>query len=211
MSGTNNSGTGGYIIDRPPGPPTGDQITAAMQIMVSQLADLPGVLVRPRWQPTPPTQPAAGVTWASVGVIQFEADEYPYIVHDGSTTLSGETSPGVDRMQRHGTLTVLVSFYGPASEDCAGRLRDALYISQNMEPLTAFGIKPQAVHDLTRTSEIINQQFIERVDTRIELRQQIDRIYPVFDIAAAEVVLDTDTGIQDTITVTPSTVIRPGS
>jgi hypothetical protein len=190
MSETNTSATGGYIIDRPPVPPTGTQITAALQQMVAQLADLPGTLVRPRWQPVPPTQPSADTTWAAVGVTMTEVDEYPYIIHDPTTTLPGQPNPGVDRMTRWSTLTVMVSFYGPEADDCAARFRDAFYVGQNWEPLSALGLKMYSVHDLVRAAEIINQQFIDRFDLRMELRQQIDRVYPIFDIAAANVGVD---------------------
>jgi hypothetical protein len=210
MSGanTNTSATGGYVIDRPPTPPTGAQITAALQVMVAQLADLPGALVRPRWQPTPPTQPSVETTWAAVGVTMTEVDEYPYIRHDPNTTLPNQTNPGVDRMQRWATLTVTASFYGPESEECAGRFRDAFYMPQNSEPLHALGLKQLSVHDLTRAAEIINQQWIDRFDVRMELRQQIDRVYPIFDIASAEVtVTNDDTGITTDIVVNEDTVI----
>jgi hypothetical protein len=205
MSGTNTntSATGGYIIDRPPFPPNGDAVTRAMQIMVAQLSDLPGILVRPRWQPMPPTQPAVETTWAAVGVIRVEADAYPYIQHHGKTVWPGLPDPGLDQMQRHATVSVMVTYYGPGAEDAAASLRDALFMPQNMEPLVAVGAKLLEVHDMTRVPEIMNQQYIDRVDLRIDLRRQIDRTYPIFDIAAAQVDLHTDTGITDTITVEP--------
>jgi hypothetical protein len=205
MSGSaaNDSSTGGYVLDRPlPGPPSGEQITAVVQNMVAQLSGLPGVLVRPRWQPFPPTQPAANVTWAAVGIIKTETDEYPYIAHDGTTQLAGAPGPGADRMQRHATVTIMASFYGPDAEDAAGSVRDALYIQQNMEPLAVIGAKILSVHDIQRAPEIINQQFIDRVDVSIELRQQIDRVYPILDIASAVAQVNTDQG-STLVTVVP--------
>lgn len=187
MSGSNNSSTGGYIVDRAPLPASGDAVTAAMQTMIAQLAQLPGNMVRPRWQPMPPTQPAVDQTWAAVGVIRTEADAFPYIAHDGATTLPGETAPGVDRMQRHSTVTVLATFYGPNADDAAVSVRDALYVPQNMEPLAPLGLKLLEVHDLTRAPEIMNQQFVDRVDLRIDMRRQINRVYPIFDLNAARV------------------------
>jgi hypothetical protein len=177
-------------------------VTAAMQTMVSQLSNLPGTLVRPRWQPMPPTQPDAGTTWAAVGILRTEADQFPYIVHDPSTTLPGQSSPGVDRMQRHATISVIVTYYGPLAEDSAAMLRDALYVPQNMEPLTAISAKILEVHDMNRVPEIINQQFIDRVDLRIDLRQQINRVYPIFDIASAAVQVNTEQG-STIVTVVP--------
>src|SRR3954451_5431446 len=111
MSGT--SADGGYATDRPPGPPAAHEIEAALQFMIAQLADLPGNLVRPRWQPLPPVQPDAAVTWVSVGVVAVEADDYPSIRHVSDESLDGVLPPGYDVMTRHQTLTVEAAFYGP--------------------------------------------------------------------------------------------------
>jgi hypothetical protein len=206
MSG-NTSATGGFVTDQPPRPPTGDQITAAMQQMIVALGILPGSLVRPRWQPMPPAQPPVTTTWAAVGMTQVEADEYPYIVHDSRVTLPGQTAPGVDRMTRHATLTVLATFYGPGAEEAAGAVRDGLYLPQNMEPFSAIGAKLLAVHDLARNPEVQNQQYVDRIDMRLEFRQQFERVYPIFDLAAADIVLRTDTGISTDIPVEPGSQV----
>ena len=205
MSGsasTNTSATGGYVIDVLPGPPMGEAITGALQNMVANLASLPGSLVRPRWQPMPPTQPPADVTWASVGVTRTEADDYPYLVHDGATQLVGAVGPGVDRMQRHSTITVLCTFYGPAAENAAAAWRDALYVPQNWEPLRALSIKFRNIRDLARVPELVNQQWIDRIDVEIELRHQIDRVYPILNLDGADIAMIANRGATgDTLEV----------
>jgi hypothetical protein len=209
MSG-NTSATGGYIIDVPPPPPTGEEITSALQIMVATLTGLPGNLVRPRWQPMPPVQPDATVTWASIGVVSVEADDYPYLKHDGAAQLVGAPGPGVDRMTRHSTLTVIATFYGPNAETCAGAMRDGLYVQQNWEPLTGVSLKLRGIYDLARAPELINQQWIDRFDIRMELRHQIDRIYPVLNLDGADVNIRQDNGAPDTlVTVREDTELRP--
>ena len=50
-------------------------------------------------------------------------------------------------------------------------------------------IKLRTVHDMTRAPELINQQFINRIDLKIEFRQQINRFYPVFNFDAAPTVV----------------------
>jgi hypothetical protein len=204
MSG-NNSATGGYFPDTPPpAPPSADAVQAALQTMVSALTSLPGNLVRPRWQPMPPAQPDASVTWCAIGVTMVEMDNFPSIHHVSNVVLPGQTNPGYDHMRRHGTVTVQVSFYGPASEDAAGQLRDALYLPLNIVPLTdAAQMKLYEVQDLARVPEIINQQFVNRIDSRLIFRIQIDRTYPVFDLNGAEVQLIADHGEQRDIIVSP--------
>ena len=210
MSG-NTSATGGYVADVPPPPPSGDQITAALQNMISTLTGIPGTLVRPRWQPMPPAQPDASVSWASLGVTRTEADDYPYLLHDGATTLPGAAGPGVDRMQRHSTVTVLITFYGPASESYAGSFRDALYVHQNWELLYQLGLKFKAIHDLARLPELINQQWVDRFDVQLDLRRQIDRVYPILNLDGADVVLRTDNAndVPTDVSVRENTVTYP--
>jgi hypothetical protein len=178
-------------------------LIGVLQNMVSQLSGIAGMLVRPRWQPMPPTQPPVDTTWAAVGIIKTEADGFPYIAHDGATTLAGQTNPGVDRMQRHSTITLMATFYGPQAEDAAAGFRDALYVPQNREPLMGVGVKLLGVHDLTRAPEIINQQYIDRIDLQIDLRQQIDRVYPVFNLNGAVIDIRADTGATANVVVTP--------
>jgi hypothetical protein len=200
MSG-NTSATGGYIPEVPPPPPTGREVTAALQQAVVGITGLPGDLVRPRWQPMPPSQPDAAVTWASVGITHVEADDYPYIVHDGTTRLPGAVGPGVDRMQRHATLTVLATFYGPEAEDVAGVFRDGLHVQQNWEPMHLVGMKLREVRDLARNAELVNQQWIDRLDIQLEMRGQIDRTYPVLNLAGAQIALKTDKPTETDITI----------
>jgi hypothetical protein len=185
MSGT--SATGGYIGPVAPQPPTADAVQSGLQQMVTALSGLPGPLVRPRWQPMPPTQPDVATTWASIGVTMVEADEYPYLRHYGGTPMQPGMPPGYSVMQRHMTLTVVVTFYGPAAEDAAGMMRDGLYVGQNFEPLMSLGLKLRTIHDLARAPEEINRQYVDRVDLRLELRQQVNRTYPIFDLVGADV------------------------
>ena len=162
--------------------------------MVVALTGLPGNLVRPSYQAMPPAQPAVDVTWAAVGVHHIEADDYPFIVHDGATTFPGMPGPGVDRMQRHYTYRVLVSLYGPRSATLAGMLSDAMYVSQNYEDLRVLGLKLRETRTQARNAEFINQQWIDRVDVEITLRRQVDRVFPVLNIEGADVVLRADDG-----------------
>lgn len=200
MSGT--SADGGYLTDRAPGPPSAEAVERGLQTCIAALAELPGNLVRPRWQRLPPVQPDAAVTWAAVGVVAVEADNFPAIVHVGGQALPG-LPPGYDVLTRHQTVTLEATFYGPAAEDCASRVRDALHLPLNLEPLSGLGLKLREVHDLARAPEIINQQWINRVDLRIEFRQQIDRSYAVLDLVGARAVLSDGT-ITSTAEVSPT-------
>jgi hypothetical protein len=195
---TNTSATGGFVLDRPPGPITSEQLERVIQLTVATLANLPGPLTRPRWQPMPPTQPPADVTWCSVGVQRIEMDEYPNLRHF-DIQLPGARGRGADEMQRHGTITVLVTMYGPEAEDAAAQLRDALYIPQQMEGMHP--LKLLTVRDLARAPEMVNQQYINRVDLEIEFRMQTTRIYPILNLNGADIVVRTENGPRSPIEV----------
>lgn len=206
----NTSATGGYLIDRPPLPPNDAQIVAMLQNMVSQMSGLPGHLVRPRWQSMPPTQPDASVTWASIGTVRQEVDDFPQIFHDGHAWLDGAIAAGASRMQRHSTLYVLLTVYGPLSVDIAQRMRDAMYMPQQMEMMAP--LKVLVVEDMMiAPSEWHNNQWVGRIDLTIQFRLQIDRTYPVLNLEGADLVLHNDEpGSTPTeITVRPGLMVNP--
>lgn len=215
MSG-NTSATGGYLPEVARRPPDADTVQKALQQMVAAISTLPGELVRPRWQPMPPVQPDVTVTWASVGVQRVDADEYPYMKHVSDKALQPGMPPGYSIMQRHATLTVVCTIYGPAAEDVAGMLRDGLYVAQNFEPVRSLGLKLRTVHDLARNPELVNQQYINRVDLSLEFRMQLDRVYPIFDLDGADVTitdgrLTAKASVRGAAPIPPATRGRSGS
>lgn len=212
MSGTNanDSASGGYLVDQPPPPATVNDLQAALQTALTALSGLPGSLVRPRWQPMPPVQPPVETTWLAVGVTNVEADEYPFLLHVGDVVLPGATAPGYTIMQRHSTITVVASFYGPMADGTAAQVRDALYIPQNYEGLMPVGMKLRTIHDIQRVPELINQQYVDRADLRMEFRAMSSRTYPIRDLAGADVTINTDTPPKaETIQIRSDSILYP--
>lgn len=207
MSGT--SATGGFITDVAPAPPTSADVDAAIQQLIVGTTGLAGTLVRPRWQPLPPSQPDASVTWAGFGVYAVETDDYPYIQHIGAVVLPGQANPGYSILQRHSTIRTLISFYGPLAEDMSGRFSAAVYIEQNWEPMAAVGCKLYETEEQARMPELVNNQWIDRLDLKLIMRRLTIRYYPVFDLDGAVVDLRNER-FAETVTVTPTTVLRPG-
>jgi hypothetical protein len=210
VSGTavNDSSTGGYIVDVPPPPASVEDFQSALQVALTALSGLPGNLVRPRWQPVPPAQPPADVTWVAIGVTMVEADEYPFFEHVGGVTLSGATAPGYTIMQRHQTITVVATFYGPQADAVAAQVRDAFYVPQNYEGLAQVGLKLRTIHDLQRVPELMNQQYIDRADLRMEFRALSLRTYPIRDLDGADFTINTEQG-SETFQIREDTVIYP--
>jgi hypothetical protein len=181
-----------------------------LQTAVATISGLPGNLVRQRWQATPPTNPPPHVTWCAVGVTGIESkDDYPYIHHDGTMQLPGTPGPGADILHREVTLKAIVTIYGPDPDVIAGMLRDGLYVQQNWEPLHVLGIRMHTVHDLSWTPEFINQQWIDRYDLELIMRQEMVRVYPVLNLDGADVLLHPPPVPDQPVTVREDTVPRP--
>ena len=208
MSG-NTSATGGYIREVLPLPASGGEITAALQKAIATITGLPGNLVRPRWQPIPPTQPPLDVSWGSIGLSRIETTDYPYIRHDGDIQLAGAPGPGADFLERESKLVALATFYGPLAEVHAGALRDGFYIQQNWELLRPLGLKLQTVRDLSWTPEFINQQWVDRVDIEITMSRSLVRVYPVLNIVGADVLVHAPPCPDELVVVREDTEIRP--
>lgn len=172
-----DSSTGGYLAPSSAAPPEDAVLTNLLQQAVVGITGLSGKLVRPRWQPTPPAEPAITVDWCAIGITKRLPDTYAYIRHNAAGN-------GSDEMQRHESLTALASFYGPNCQGFATRLSDGLQIPQNREALRAAGLALTASGGLTRAPEQKNEQWIDRCDLEIELRRQIDRAYPVLNLAS---------------------------
>ncbi len=156
-------------------------LDAALQALLVGVTGLPGAMVRPRWQPVTPKQPAPSSDWCAFGVMTIDPDANPALSHDPSAN----GGKGGDTLLRHEQLTVLCSFYGPNGQQNAGLLRDGMYIAQNSEvlhlALTAF----VGAGSITTAPELVNEQWIKRYDITLMLRRQVVRTYQVQNILSA--------------------------
>ena len=181
----NDSASGGFLAPADILTPDGDGLDDALQALVAGVTGLDPTLVRPRWQPTPPQQPERDVTWAAVGVQSQAPDDNPYEAHD-------PTGEGVDHVQRHETLAVMVSFYGPQSQAVAGILRDGLFIGQNREAASALGLRLVEVGALARVPSLVNTIWLNRVDVPVTFRRQVNRTYPIRNLLSAVGTIQSD-------------------
>lgn len=177
-----NSSTGGYLA------PVGEQpiddaaLDAVLQRYVSGVTGLPGAMVRPRWQPTVPKQPAVDVNWCAIGVQDDEQDPVASIIHD-------PTGEGSDTLQRNEVLTVLASFYGPGAKGLARIFADGIQIPQNQEAIAAEGLAFVDSDRVIAAPELLNEQWIRRYDLSFRLRRQVVRTYAVLNVESAQATL----------------------
>lgn len=152
-------------------PPSSDQaLDIVFQRAIAGITGIPGNLVRPRWQATPPTQPSKDTNWIALGIVREVPDTYAHVRQDPANN-----QQVIQR--RHWTLETLVSCYGPAASAYLLRLRNGLLISENLEALRADNIAFQEGGDETTVPELINQQWYRRVDVPLTFRRQVEMRY----------------------------------
>ncbi len=122
----NTSATGGYLQPEP-GLARSD-IERLLGDVIAGITGLSRDLVRERTA-VPPAQPENGATWCSFGIAK-RSESKSQVQH-----YETEDGQGMSRVLTLETLTVAASFFGPACEDMALKLKAGLYISQNREPL----------------------------------------------------------------------------
>lgn len=184
---SNTSATGGFLS---PGTSTvnDDALDDLLQAMVVGVTGLPGSLVRPRFQQSPPKQPDATVDWCAIGVHEISPDDNPVVRHD--PLMNG--GAGGDVLERSEQLDVLASFYGPHAAHFAGLLRDGLYIPQNRETLAAAGVAFVTVGDKTRAPALVGTQWLNRFDIHVTLRRVVALTYGVQTLLTAGVDIDNE-------------------
>jgi hypothetical protein len=181
----NTSATGGYLAPAPtPAPVEGDALMQLLQQVVVGVTGMDGMLVRPRWQLNEPNQPSVTTDWCAIGVMRRIAQDYPYQQHnpagDGST-----------RMLRWETLEILASFYGPNAASNAKLLRDGLYVWQNRAALRAANINVIDADEILSVPDLVNLQWVNRMDMTVRLTREIDRDYAILNLLSAPTQIQT--------------------
>lgn len=174
----NTSATLGYLTPVSATPVENDAFEDLIADVVAGISGLDRGMVRPRWQVKPPAMPAVTVNWCAVGVTSIDPDYAAVKVHNPA-------GDGTDEFHRHATVAVLASFYGPQAYSLASQVGDGLMVDQNRDVLRASGV---VILDATRmrtASDLINEQWVRRVDLEINLRRVIERTYQILNVLSA--------------------------
>lgn len=191
----NTSASGGYLAPDSAAPVEDEAFDRFIQAVIVGVTGIPIANVRPRWAETPLAVPERGVTWAAFGVIGVEATDYPVVLHKGA-------GDGTDEMQRHETIELMVSFYGPNSARSATLFRDGLYIPQNREGLWKAQVALLDFGRLVSVPDLLNQTWRRRIDAPLRLNRCITRVYPVLNLLSAQGSVNTAAGATQAFTVT---------
>ena len=189
---SNTSASGGPIVPTSTAPSYDDPFDDLLQTLVVGVVGLPGALVRPRWQAVVPKQPEPNVNWCAIGVVSVEdTAARAQIIHDPdepiatsefTTELMGDGSDFATNWEK---VCVLVSMYGPNAWANIGFLNSGIRIPQNREALFHAHVGLIETGPRRMMAELVNEQFIRRVDMEIKLVRTIQRTYPIFNLISA--------------------------
>lgn len=158
-------------------------LDAIIQAWIRDLTGLPGDVVRPRWQPTPPPQPPQDVNWLSLGCLNQALSDYHYIEQiDDNTAV----------LHRHETMEYLLTFYGPNASGLAIGLRDRAMVTQNRDFLNQHGIAIMHIGNANNTPLLANEMYRGRCDLPIHFRRQINTTFPIRSLLSAPIRITND-------------------
>lgn len=170
----NTSATGGYLLPQAQPSVFGTQtFEEFLQQVFVGISGLSGNLVRPRWQPKPPTQPDNDVNWLSIGLTEDDSDTNAYV---------GVDSNGNNQFMRMEALSVECMFYGPRSLEVGKIVRDGFQIRQNLETLQASNMNFVNTSRMVRTPDFVNELWIDRWAMTVYMRREILRVYPILTL-----------------------------
>jgi hypothetical protein len=168
--------------------PYDDPLDDILQAVIVGITGLPASLVRPRWQPNPPQMPDFTENWCAFGVTDKNVDAFAYDDHNPA----GSEGAGQSIIERDEIVSVLHSFYGPASGAVAERFRDGFEIGQNRAALLASGVALIEMERAVSVPALLQETWVKRVDVNVLYRRRTRRTFEVRSLLSAQGQLDTE-------------------
>lgn len=181
----NTSSTGGVLLPTSPTPLNDAPLDIFFQTYIASITGLAPQYVRERFTAEPATPPDFGSTWAAVGVMSIEDDQYPQqrMLEDGNYVLT-----------RHEMLDVLCSFYGARAQQAARMARDNILIDQNREVLDAAGILFMSAAQPIKAPALIQNRWTNKIDVTFTFRRAIAETYAILPVDRALGTFGSNTG-----------------
>lgn len=191
-----DSSEAGYLAPST-APPYDEALEDIFQAAIVGITGLPGRLVRPRWQPDPPNQPAFDVDWCAYGVTLADQQWNAFQHWDPE-----EGEAGAYVVEGTEVLHVTTSFYGPNYQSLHRRWTDGLQLGQNLDGLAAAKVKFIGCERPVVLPALLKEKWTKRVDVRCVFNRWARRVYPVLLLESAGLGLDNERYITP-IEVTP--------
>ena len=185
----NDSSTGGYLQPSLKAgfgtqPDLEDvELDRFLQGIVVGIVGMEKTLVRPRWQPEPPTIPDVDKDWCAIGVMSVASDWNAYTHYENLTWT----------VKRSQILEVQATFYGPNCKALANLLGMGFQVPQNREVMLAqsYGLVETGTASPV-VPELINSRWVRRVDLPFSLRRAQEYTYSVLDLRGAKVLVNNE-------------------
>jgi len=186
---SNNSQGAGYLVPTSTqGFPKGLSLTQFIQTVLVGVSEIPGTLVRPKYQVEPLSQPDIYTDWLSFGILSSAPDANAYLNTNTDNSYS---------MQRHALTEISLSFYGPNALDNYELVRDGFQVTQNLAALKANGLGFVEVTRALRVPDLINERWVDRYESSVILRKETQRTYAVTTFVSANGTINTVVGTED--------------
>ncbi len=156
--------------------PVGLSLTQFLQTVVVGISMIPGPLVRPKWQPEPPKQPDISVNWIAMGIEVDGRDYNAYVAYKANNEVD---------FQRNEDLSVSLSIYGPDAIDTYGLLSDGFQIDENRFAMFRNGVGYTDMSPGRRVPDLVNQRWVDRIETTVFLKRKVRRTYSVQTLVSA--------------------------
>lgn len=158
-----DSSTGGYLL-----PITNDfNVNHVLHDWIVGITGISNTLVRPMYQPNPPTIPSFGTNWIAYNVRDTESDGFAY---------QGIVSDSYD-IKRQMRLILTVSFYGINSFDISQRFKQSVELTQNWKELRQYSLAFGGCGNIIRVPELHNLRWLDRYNIEVTInRSNINQV-----------------------------------
>ncbi len=188
-----DSSESGFLLPTSPLPVNDEALDDLFRVTIAGITGLDPRRVVRRFNPEPATAPQFDGTWASVGVMAIDDDDFAQ---------QGMRAEGDYKLVQHERLDVMASFYGDKAQQAARMARNGIQIEQNREVLASAGIALMYAEKPVKAPVLINNRWSNRIDVTFVFRRAIVDVYPILSIEGVDGDATTDAGLARTISVT---------
>lgn len=143
---------------------------------IAGVTGIDNTLIRPMYQPNPPTIPPLGTDWIAYNITSRDEIGHSY---QSVSTLD------VFKMQQQKELELTISIYGSNALQNITNFRAAIELSQNWDSLRPYNISFQQCGKAIRSPELYNMRWLDKYTIIISLNQLAITNAPIISLINA--------------------------